>query len=219
LAWITYSARFSIDDSTPWIHQISAWTGHRQFAYDLVRFLHPKTIVELGTHCGASFFSFCQAIKDAGMDSQCHAVDTWQGDPHTGGYAEDIYQTVAQISASQFPGMANLIRSTFDEAVHLFSDDSIDLLHIDGYHTLQAVSHDYSTWLPKLAPYGVVLFHDIAVRTGDFGVHQLWDFLKQQFLHLEFQHYFGLGVLFPKGCNPLIAEMLAQKYQIQSSYR
>ena len=37
------------------------------FAYDLVHSLRPCLIVELGTHCGDSYFTFCQAVKDAGL--------------------------------------------------------------------------------------------------------------------------------------------------------
>ncbi|WP_342479224.1 class I SAM-dependent methyltransferase [Paenibacillus sp. FSL H7-0350] len=69
--------------------------------------------------------------------------------------------------------MASLLRMTFDEAVGTFEDNSIDLLHIDGLHTYEAIKHDYECWLPKLADNSVVLFHDITVRMDDFGVYQL----------------------------------------------
>ena len=66
-----------------------------------------------------------------------------------------------------FPKIHVLIRSKFSEAVTQFEDESIDLLHIDGYHTLKAaVTEDYETWLPKLRGNGVILFHDIA-HTGN----------------------------------------------------
>jgi hypothetical protein len=85
-----------------------------------------------------------------------------------------------------------------------FSDSSIDLLHIDGYHTREAVSQDFSTWLPKVRDGGVVLFHDIMVRSSEghpnFGVWSFWDDLKAQHKTWQFAHGFGLGI-FIKGTN------------------
>lgn len=95
-----------------------------------------------------------------------------------------------------YPNIGNLIRSTFDEALDQFQDETINLLHIDGYHTYEAVSHDYRTWLPKVAKNGIVLFHDIEVKSGDFGVYKFWDEVKRSTLifnlgiHMDLEYYF-----------------------------
>ena len=69
---------------------------------------------------------------------------------------------------------STLLPMTFDQAVDRFSDGEIDLLHIDGYHTYEAVRHDFETWQSKVSGRGVILFHDVMERIYDFGVWRLW---------------------------------------------
>jgi hypothetical protein len=178
------------------LHAPSAWLGHVPFAAWLIREVSPKIFVELGTHYGHSYFAFCQSAAEVGLPVQCYAVDTWRGDEHAGQYDEDIFAQVSAHNQDHYAGFSQLLRMTFDDAVTHFADESIDLLHIDGLHTYDAVRHDFETWLPKLAPGAVVLFHDTNVRERDFGVYKLWEELRKQYPNnIEFVHSYGLGVL------------------------
>lgn len=198
--WVVRDPLFCSDALNPAL-PVSPWAGHRNFAYDLVAYLKPSRILELGTHYGCSFFAFLQASKDLARDTEHFAVDTWLGEEHAGLYGEEVFELVGRTVKECFPNQkVRILRKTFDEALADVADGSIDLLHIDGFHSYEAVRHDFTTWLPKLSGAGVVLFHDIAPSSG-YGSATYWNEIKTQFPHFEFlEHSFGLGVLFPKEC-------------------
>ena len=174
----------------------SAWVGHLPFAAWLIQTLSPGIFVELGTHSGNSFFSFCQAAAQSGISTRCYAVDTWQGDEHAGHYDESVFARVSAYQQQHYSKFSRLLRMTFDDALQYFSDASVSLLHIDGLHTYDAVRRDFESWLPKLAPGAVVLFHDTNVRERNFGVWKLWEELQAAYpLNLQFAHSHGLGVM------------------------
>ncbi len=174
----------------------NSWVGHLPFAAWLIQEISPAIFVELGTHSGNSYFSFCQAVAETGISTKCYAVDTWQGDEHAGQYNEEVFAKVNAYHQEHYAGFSRLLRMTFDDALTYFGDESINLLHIDGLHTYEAVRHDFEAWLPKLAPGAVVLFHDTNVRERNFGVWKLWQELQADYPNnLEFVHSHGLGVL------------------------
>lgn len=174
---------------------VSAWLGHAPFASWLVSELKPRSIVELGTHAGFSYFVFCEAVRRLGLKSEARALDTWQGDDHAGFYGEEIFESVSAINRDLYSHFSTLTRGLFDDALDLVDDGSVDLLHIDGRHGFEDVKHDFEAWLPKMSPQGVVLFHDIAEHQEGFGVWRFWDDVKQGLPSFSFLHSHGLGVL------------------------
>jgi len=169
--------------------------------------LRPKTVVELGVWGGRSFIPMAMACKhlEAG---KCIGIDPWKADASCEGYdaanvawwskqdhdkiLQDFSRHIQRLSLEKF---VDIQRKKSDDAE---VPDVIDLLHIDGLHTYEAVRHDYETWLPKLSANGLVMFHDIAVEREDFGVKKFWGELKKQYpCSLEFDHNHGMGVIFP----------------------
>ena len=185
----------SLRGFTPQFLAFSTWIDHMPFGYDLIAALRPKLLVELGTQRGLSFFTFCQAMKEQQIDGLAYGVDTFEGDAHTKEYDDTVFKAVNQHARANFMGIAYLMKMYFSEALQHFDEGSIDLLHIDGLHTYEAVKEDFEGWYPRVKPGGIILFHDIRARLLDFGAWRFWDELEAQHESFAFNHGFGLGVL------------------------
>ncbi len=176
----------------------TAWWGHLPFMFAIVDLVRPRRFVELGAHHGTSFFAANQAAQRLGFSMEALAVDSWEGEQHTGEYDDSVYVGFTEVLEHRRYTNAQPLKMYFDEAVKLFEDESVDLLHIDGLHTYEAVKHDYESWIDKVVPGGLILFHDINVHQKDFGVWRLWNALLESASpdrSFSFAHSHGLGVL------------------------
>ncbi len=172
-----------------------SWHEHIPFGMALVPMLRPRVLVELGVHTGDSYLAFCQAVVASGAGTRCFGVDNWRGDAHAGFYGDEVLRDLRTRHDETYGSFSTLVQATFDDACGTFQAGAIDLLHIDGFHTYEAVRHDFETWLPKLSSCGVVLLHDVCVRERNFGVYRLWEELQSRWPSFTFEHGYGLGVL------------------------
>lgn len=178
----------------PRVYGVGAWTCHLHFASDLVAVLKPAVLVELGVDRGESYFAFCQSAVENQTGTRCFGIDTWQGDEHAGGYDETTFAQVSEHNRENYESFSTLIRSSFDDALARFENESIDVLHLDGLHTEAAVLHDLDGWLPKLRPGGILLLHDVGVRSKGFGVWKVWEDFQTKGRSWTFRDGPGLGV-------------------------
>ncbi len=187
---------YSIAFSTPRrLTDVDCWHLHIPFAFVITAMLRPKKFVELGTHKGDSYCAFCQAMDELALNTNCYAVDSWQGDEQAGFYGAEVLEELRAYHDPLYGGFSTLLKCLFDDALGYFPDGSIDLLHIDGHHTYDSVRHDFESWLPKMSERGIVLFHDSNVREREFGVWRLWNEISRQYPSFEFKFGNGLGVL------------------------
>jgi len=198
---------------------VTAWAGHMPFLFALIKLMQPRTYVELGVHFGGSFVCACTAARRYSPATQCIGVDSWQGDIHAGAYdGNAAYAKLQDYLSTAFP-QAKLIRETFDAARDKFTDGSIDILHIDGFHSYDVVKRDFEHWHQKLSNRGIVLFHDTAVREREFGVWKFWEQIKGRYRTMEFFHASGLGVVFIGEDQPVVVKRLLAQWDENRAFR
>ena len=178
----------SIDDLVP-----SDWSGHIPFMFALADLIKPRRYVELGTLRGASFFAYAQAVREGGFESEAIAISPWAVEETRADEFRNVFEDFAFI-ARKYSDFAGLLRMAPDQALHRFSDGSIDLLNLDGFCTYESLSRTLQDWVPKLSNTGVILVHDIHAYGGDFGLWRIWEELQSQYPTLTFRHAQGLGV-------------------------
>jgi hypothetical protein len=166
----------------------SAWKGHGYYAIKLCKTLKPKVVVDLGVDYGFSTFCFAYGSESG----EVYGVDSFEGDGQAG--VRDTLAEVEQFSKILHQKYKmkkpNFIKGYFSEVAATWDKGQIDLLHIDGLHTTEAVTEDYQNWSRYLSPDGVILFHDIIsypdILSFFEGIEGGYKF--------KFDHSNGLGV-------------------------
>jgi GR25 family glycosyltransferase involved in LPS biosynthesis len=166
----------------------SAWLGHMKFANWLVTLLNPKITVDLGVDYGHSTFSFASANKGI-----VYGIDSFDGDIQAGfKNTFDIVKTLNDDfnKKNYLNNNIKFIKGYFDNVYDYFNE-TIDILHIDGLHTIEAVSNDYNKWITKTSENAVILFHDVISYPDSVG--KVFNDIKYPKFH--FTHSAGLGVV------------------------
>jgi predicted O-methyltransferase YrrM len=161
----------------------TAWRGLEPFAHWLVQTMDPLSVVELGVDYGFSLIELARY-----NEGRTFGVDHFGGDGQTG--FRDV-RDEAKLNIKESGFRIDLLETPFDEALHLFENGSIDILHIDGAHGFEDVKHDFDAWLPKVRSGGVILLHDTQSFKDDVGRF----FHSITFPKFEIPWSSGLGVV------------------------
>ncbi len=88
-----------------------------------------------------------------------YSIDRWS-DHH-----DDAEYRSAFRRLSAFGERSMVLRLTFEQAVHEFSDGVFDFIYVDGYaHTGQEGGRTLDDWWPKLKVGGIFAGHDYSAR-------------------------------------------------------
>ena len=168
----------------------SAWGdgnihGHVLFVDWLIEEMKPKVTVDLGIDYGYSLIAF--AHNNPG---KVYGIDGFEGDIWTG--SRNTYNQVTNHVRNLQLNNVTLIKGYFDDVVETW-DTPIDILHIDGFHSYEAVKNDYEKWSGFVPNSGVILFHDTDSHDDRFGVKKFFQELDMP--KHELSGFQGLGIV------------------------
>lgn len=179
----------------------TAWTDHIHFAKWIVEKTNPKVVVDLGVDYAYS--TFCFALPGIG---HVYGIDSFEGDSHAG--FKTTYDYVLEKKEDLQLNNVTFIKGYFDDVAKTW-DKQIDILHIDGLHTYEAVKNDYETWAKFLKEDGIILFHDTLVEERNFGVKKFFEEINLP--KVNFTCSYGLGVV---SKNKRIIEEISNTFNI-----
>lgn len=136
--------------------------GDRRALYTLIRGLKPKSVLEVGTHIGASTLYIARALKANNNDARITTVDILDvNDPQSGPWKKNGLPMPPQDMATHID-CSDLIKFVAQPSLDYMrsSSEKFDFIFLDGDHSPRTVYNEVAAALDNLAPNGVILLHD-----------------------------------------------------------
>ena len=161
-----------------------------------VKSINPKTILEIGTCNGGTFFIWANLASDLAITC----------DLNKSKIRDELYQSFPppESKCKVIPLAGDSHKQAFLETVKVSLDgNQVDFLFIDGDHTEEGVRADYNMYSPLVRSGGIIAFHDILEKQPIPGnqVFYFWDEIKKSTNTEEFvkdysQTGFGIGIIY-----------------------
>lgn len=139
--------------------------GERRAIYQMIAWLKPRRVLEIGTHIGASTLVIAQALRTHAVpDSQLLTGDILDvNDPEQGAFSK--LGTISPRDGLRQLGLEAHVRFEVKPSLQLMKNlkslnQKFDLIFLDGDHSASAVYLELSAALDLLAPNGTILLHD-----------------------------------------------------------
>lgn len=188
----------SAEDLTAWIARLYAnpellRMGHNQriedlnlglgwLYYGLARLVRPRQAVVIGSWRGFVPLVIAKACQDNVERCDVHFIDPSLVDD----FWKDPAATQTHFLGFGLDNVRHHLHTTqeFVTTAEYGSLTDIGLLFIDGYHTAEQARFDYRAFADRLAPRGVVLFHDsmILKPSGMYGPERRYEVDVKHFM-------------------------------------
>jgi len=167
-----------------------------QNRFELKKFLESihsmnlKTVVEIGTAGGGVLYCLCQLADQSALIVSIDCPDDPQEEMDHD-FEPRLYAGFGQPGQRlEFIRTSSHLESTKTELIKKLCGRQIDLLFIDGDHSLGGVKTDFTMYIDLVKPKGIIAFHDIGIQPESWGagcdVKMFWDEIKLTHDYKEF---------------------------------
>lgn len=143
-----------------------------------------ELIVEIGTSCSSCVIGGSTEVfaKNKNSEAAFYSIDIVAHNP---GIDRQKYKNIEFVQS----------KSVDQKIKGILGDRLIDILFIDGDHSLQVVFEEYQFYLPLMKKDGIILLHDTTLHPGPFLLMEAIDesVFKKEVL---FEEDYGLGVIY-----------------------
>src|SRR5438874_6447429 len=159
--------------------------------FDIVVQEKPALIVALGLADAQAHLTFCQAVVEQDLSSQCVAVRRTRADEPAND--DPAWQLAQEATARLFASASQLVEADVARAGADFADGSVDVLLIDDIDCGETVRQELEIWRPKLSANALVLLHGIGLERQDSPGNAWANFIREK-AEAHFAEGIGLGV-------------------------
>jgi len=145
-------------------YDIDGWFTWRAAQEEAVQtFGENSRFVEVGTYLGRSLCSLAEVAKQGGKHFTIIGIDTCRGSGPEGSRGKDYHADAVNSGGGTFAGTLhkNILDCGFGENILLiiadsvvasgiFSERSLDWVHLDARHDYASLKADIEAWLPKV---------------------------------------------------------------------
>lgn len=145
------------------------YKGLKEFIDDMWDIREISNFVEIGSYAGESTMMFANKFVDAkiycidpwnDMDFEAYKIDK----VGVGSYTKpSLVESIFDENIKNYNNITK-IKLTSEEAASQFEDNSLDMVYIDGIHTVKYIAIDLEKWIPKVKSGGIISGHDFSQR-------------------------------------------------------
>lgn len=169
--WINFKNQITLE-----MENIPGWCTKEKALtmMELIKKNKCKQCIEIGVFAGKSLFPIAKTLQYNGTGI-VYAIDPWEASESVKGFNlkdpnyawwnnlnyNQIYESTSNlIIKNKLNKFCTLVKRTAKQAQSLFSDNSIDFLHLDGNHNEPYTFQDLITYFPKVKDGGYILLND-----------------------------------------------------------
>lgn len=140
-----------------------------EFLKTLASNIAPKNVVEIGCFTGISTVWLAAGLEQTGKEGTVHSIDLFEdiipSPPYHRAYlANPIEYAQKSLEAAQLSHRVKFYKGNsieVGEKVDALLNEPIDLLYIDGDHTIDGCYKDFALYSPHVCVGGYIILHDI----------------------------------------------------------